>query len=86
MEFNRNIGKWDKDATELDNVVYQLYLDEIRNKSEDVCPGDQCVIMNIHSKFNIRAICDAYKIAEKILRIEKLIRLLELEKLNKNEN
>jgi len=78
MKLNKNIGIWDACSTELDDIVYQLYLNEMKTDGSEKNPVNQCVIINIHNKYKIDKINRAYKIAEIIVRKEKLEILNEI--------
>jgi len=72
---NRNIGFWIKKSfnpTLIDNVAYDLYCEYKKTNFKDNI-STQYVVMrfreNVYSKF--------YKMAEKIIRLEKLKKLNE---------
>jgi len=72
MKFNKDIGKWSDYSTILDDIVYQLYLNEMEDDESRKNPTDQKILINIHSKYKIDKITRAYKIALNILRKEKI--------------
>ena len=77
MIFNKNIGNWDKNSTYLDDVVYQLYLDGLKNTNDENYPGYQKYLIDVHIKYKINQIENAYNIAKNIIRKEKIERLNE---------
>jgi len=72
MKFTKDIGKWSDYSTILDDIVYQLYLNEMEDDESRKNPTDQKILINIHSKYKIDKITRAYKIALNILRKEKI--------------
>jgi len=77
MIFNKNIGNWYKKSTYLDDVVYQLYLDEIKNTNDENYPGYQEYLIAVHIKYKNNQIENAYNIAKNIIRKEKIEKLNE---------
>ena len=72
MKFTKDIGKWSDYSTILDDIVYQLYLNEMEDDESRKNPADQKILIDIHSKCKIDKINRAYKIAVNILRKEKI--------------
>jgi len=80
MKFTRNKGDWEEYSTELDDIVYQLYLNENEHSYTWGYPISQLSIVNVYSPLKTNKYNYLYNIAEKIIRKEKL------EKINKNND